>query len=309
MHEDGSYIITGIRKEHGLYDNVIHKIIDDGMGRFWMSTNQGIFYVNKADLEAFHRGEITRFVSISYTEEHGMANREANGGVQQAGMRASNDEIWFPTQDGAAIVNPGNIKINMVMPPVVIENVWVGERLVPVTAPQFTLAAAERNFQVDFTALSFFVPKRVQFRYMLENFDREWINPGERRSAIYTNVPAGKYTFRVIAANNDGVWNEAGASLVMVIEPLFTETRTFYLLLGALLILLFTGGIRARTWQLTRQEMKLRELVDKRTGELRREKQVTESLAEQLQETGSNRAFLPISVTNSARPSRLLSAH
>lgn len=275
--------ITHYRKRNGLFDNGIHRILDDGQGFFWMSSNRGIFRVAKAELEAFHRGETEQIHSVGYTEKDGLLNREANGGIQPAGIRASDGRLWFPTQDGVVVVDPGNIQSNKTPPPVVIETVTADDRSVWNGKETFLeLELGRRDFEITYTALSLLVPEKNQFRYKLEGFDEQWRNADNRRTAFYTNVPPGDYTFRVIASNNNGVWNETGAALHIAVIPFFYETTWFYGLCGAAIILLIFLGIRMRTRHLAEAERRLTTLVEERTHELRLEKKKTEEQAEEL---------------------------
>ena len=94
--------------------------------------------------------------------------------------------------------------------------------------------AGHNHFQFDYAGLSFTAPQKVRYRFMLEGFDHQWTEAGARRSAYYTNIPPGNYTFRVQAANNDGVWNNEGAALAFTLRPHFYQTIWFYILLAAL---------------------------------------------------------------------------
>ena len=112
-------------------------------------------------------------------------------------------------------IDPNRMLRDRVVSPVVIEGIISdGNMLVPRDGGELTFEAARRNLSFRFTALSFAVPLRVRFKYKLEGFDARWIEAGTRREAFYTDIPGGEYTFRVIACNNDGVWNEAGAAKI-----------------------------------------------------------------------------------------------
>ena len=119
--------------------------------------------------------------------------------------------VWFATIRGLVVVDPARIRINPQPPPVIIESVLAdGE---PVTSGQVAeIQPGRQRLEFHYTALSFLAPGKVRFKYRLEGFDEDWVEAGTRRVAYYTNIPPGTYRFRVIACNNDGVWNEAGAS-------------------------------------------------------------------------------------------------
>jgi signal transduction histidine kinase len=107
-----------------------------------------------------------------------------------------------------------------------------------------------RDLQIDYTALSFVAPEKVRFRFQLEGHDPGWQEAGTRRQAFYTNLPPGNYRFRVLACNNDGVWNESGAALSFAIAPAWYQTRSFLLLSGGVLLLLLWGLYQLRIRQL-----------------------------------------------------------
>lgn len=265
----GARAVRLVRQRDGLFDEVIHQMLEDDFGRLWMSTNRGIFWVALSELEAFADGRVPRIHSTAYTERDGLRNREANGGNSPAGIRARDGRLWFATQDGAVVVDPDRIRRNEVPPPVVVEQLDTRERTLPAGAARLALGADERDFEIDYTALSLIAPENVRFRYRLEGLTEEWTDAGNRRTAFYTNVPPGRYTFRVIASNNDGVWNEEGASLELSVAPHFQETRGAYVLLVLTLGLLATGGFQWRLRSLRRRERELTRLVGERTAALR----------------------------------------
>ncbi len=261
--------VRTIRQRDGLFDEVIHQILPDSFGRLWMSTNRGIFWAQLADLDAFADGRMARIRSTSFTERDGLRNREANGGQSPSGIVGRDGRLWFATQDGAVVVDPSRTRTNLFAPPVLVEQLVTGRRTLRV-GDEIALAPDEREFQVEYTALSLLAPENVQFRYRLEGFTDAWTDAGNRRTAFYTNVPPGRYTFRVRASNNDGVWNDVGSALLLRVEPRFHETPAAWLLLTLVLGLLAAMGVRWRLEQLRRRGRELSALVLSRTAELER---------------------------------------
>lgn len=262
--------IASVRARDGLFDEVIHQILDDGAGRFWMSTNRGIFWVTRGELNAFAEGRITQVRSTGYTERDGMRNREANGGMQPAGIRSRDGRLWFPTQDGVAVIDPDEVVTDRVPPPVVVERVIAGDSAVIPGAGAVEFGVDQRDLQVEFTALSFLEPANVRFRYRLDPYDPDWVEAGPRRTAFYTRVPPGQYTFRVMASNESTVWPGEEASVEVVFAPRFTETRAALLLALFALGLAGTGAYRLRVGSLRRREKELSLTVRARTEDLRR---------------------------------------
>ena len=257
----------------GLFDDVIHQILEDDFGRLWMSSNRGIFRVDRRELLDFADGRVALIHSTGYTERDGLRNREANGGSQPAGIRASDGRLWFATQDGVAVVDPARVQRNTVPPEVVVERVIAGGAPMRASRAALELGVEQRDLEIEYTALSFLAPANVRFRYRLEPYDGDWVEAGSRRTAFYTQVPPGRYTFRVIASNNDGIWNEDGASLELQLAPRFHETGTFRLLALLSIIAVIGAGFRWRMRQLQVRTRELARLVDERTHELREHQQ------------------------------------
>lgn len=203
--KDGKF--TNYTVKHGLFDDIIFRILPDGQGRLWMSCNKGVFQVSLAQLNDFAEGRVTAVTSTVYGKADGMRTNECNGGSQPAGWKTRDGKLYFPTIRGVAVVDPGQIKYNTVPPPVAIEAVRArNQTFAPVA--HMTLPPGTNDLEFHYTGLSFIAPERVRFRYKLEGYDEDWIAADTRRTAYYTSLPSGDYTFRVTACNNDGVWNE-----------------------------------------------------------------------------------------------------
>ncbi len=283
--------VTVYRDRDGLFDEVIHRILPDDFGRLWMSTNRGIFWVRREELNAFARGEVSRIHSTAYTERDGLRNREANGGSHPAGIRARDGRLWFPTQDGAVVVDPARTRRNDAPPPVAIEDVIAGDSVLGAADEPLNLPRGVRDFEIAYTALSLMAPENVRFRYRLVGLNEDWVDVGGRRSAFYTNLSPGRYRFHVIASNNDGVWNEEGASLAITVPAYFWETPLWYAALLVTFALMVFGAIRWRLRAMQTRERWLTDLVEERTVEVRardaqllRQNRVLEAQAARLKE-------------------------
>lgn len=260
-----------ISTREGLFDSTAWTIQEDEAGFFWMSCNKGIFRVPRADLMAVADGRAKMVRCTSYGTADGMKNRECNGGAP-GGWRFPNGEIWFSTVKGVAIINPAEIKTNPVPPPVVLERFTVDGKDVPCNGYS-DIDPGTLKVAFDYAGLSLISADRVRYRYKLDGFDREWVEAGTRRMAYYTNLPPGNYTFKVMACNNDGVWNETGASVTFRLRPFFYQTWLFYGLCGIGLISLGGAGYGLRVRGLKARERRLVGLVNERTRALREEKE------------------------------------
>lgn len=220
---------TRYTSKDGLFNDGVFQILEDAAGNFWMSSNRGIYRVAKQQLNDFADGKINRIHSIAYGKVDGLLETECNGGQQPAGIKASDGRLWFPTQNGVAVIDPEKIKVNPIPPPVEIETAAVDNKAVGVNET-INIAPGENNLQINYTGLSFIKPEFVNFRYRLEGLDKDWVEAGGRRTAYYSYLPPGDYTFQVIAANSDGVWNTEGRHLKIRVVPPFYRTWWFLIL-------------------------------------------------------------------------------
>ncbi len=272
--KDGKF--TGYTTKTGLPNDGAFQILEDDNRHFWISSNRGIYSVAKDELNEFADGRRGGVTAVAYGKSDGMLNAECNGGRSPAGIRARDGRLWFPTQDGVAVIDPHNIKTNSQPPPVVIETVKIDNELSePPAAQAGALNAADsnvnensaaagsdliinphqQNFEISYTALSFINSENLRFKYRLEGLDDEWIDAGTRRLAYFSHVPPGTYTFRVIAANSDGVWNEQGATLRIVVLPPFYRTWWFLILTVFVIVAVVYLLIRRRFNQLEKERL------------------------------------------------------
>src|SRR6202012_1228540 len=131
--------------------------------------------------------------------------------------------LWFPNEDGVGVIDPNHLLLNRLPPPVQVEQIVADHKPYTTEAP-LKLPPLTRDLQIDYTALSFVAPEKVSFRYKLEGYDRDWQDVGNRRQAYSTNLPPRTYRFRVMASNDSGVWNTAGATLDFAIAPAYYQT-------------------------------------------------------------------------------------
>lgn len=244
---DGKFTAYGTRE--GLPDNSVFQILDDGRGYLWMSSNKGIVQVSKQELNDLAMGKKWSVSSVLYGRADGMESSECNGGTQPAGCRTRDGRLWFPTVKGLAVLDPRKLRTNPRPPPLFVEGLAVDGLPVPPERPGWVPPGAVR-FEFQYAALSFVAPEKVKFRYKLDGFDTAWIDAGTRRTAYYTRLPPGEYTFHVIGCNDDGVWNERDASWSFYVAPFFYQSKWFYGLCASGIGLLAWGVYRFRVQQL-----------------------------------------------------------
>ncbi|MGO8993340.1 MAG: two-component regulator propeller domain-containing protein [Polyangiaceae bacterium] len=263
--------LGSVTTKNGLFNDEVFSIVDDGddvngSSSLWMSCNQGIFHAKKSELAEVATGARLTLESPFLGKSDGMRSSECNAGGPAA-MRAPDGKLWFATTVGAARIDPQHLPKNMVVPPVLVEEMRVDRAPVDLRTLR-ELPAGSRDFEITYTALSFTAPERVRFKYKLEGFDRDWVDADVRRVAFYTNLAPGSYRFRVIAANDDGVWNESGASVSFRLKPHFYQTVPFYLLCALALAFMGSGFVGLRLRALRQKAAELEAKVEERTVEL-----------------------------------------
>ncbi|MEO8090206.1 MAG: two-component regulator propeller domain-containing protein [Gemmatimonadales bacterium] len=245
----------------------VFQILKDDIGNLWLSSNQGLARVSqRALLDAVddHRRIVEPQEMVSLD---GKRRIEFNGATQNAGWKSPDGRLWFPSIRGVVVVDPAHLRSNRLAPPVHIERLLVDGREVKVTQ-DLELPPGGRGLEFHYTATSLLIPERVHFRYMLEGYDQDWVDAGTQRVAYYTHVPGGNYRFRVIAANNDGVWNLSGATLPFRRRRHFYEMLWFQALGGLALVTGGVGVLRLRLRGIQERSRRLSELVEERTGAL-----------------------------------------
>jgi signal transduction histidine kinase/ligand-binding sensor domain-containing protein len=233
--KDGKF--TSYTMHDGLFNNGVFQILEDGRENFWISSNHGIYRVRRQELEEFAAGQRKTITSIGYGKADGMLNIECNGGRWPAGVKAQDGKLWFPTQDGVAVIQPDAIPVNEQPPPVFIESLLL-DNLPVAFDSEVRIQPDQENFEIHYTALSFINSENIRFKYKLEGLDRDWIDAGTRRTAYYSHLAPGTYTFKVIAANSDGIWNTRGAAITLNVRPRFYQIWW----VQALVVLGFVGA-------------------------------------------------------------------
>jgi signal transduction histidine kinase len=224
----------------GLEQTTIHAILDDGLGHLWFATGDGIA---RCDCNAMSGTSAAGSCShwMEFGTADGLHSRETATNSHPSAWRSRDGQLWFATPKGLVEVDPAHFPVNTVPPPVALERFQVDDVSQPLHGggSSLRLAAGRVHFEFDYAGLSFVAPQKVRYRYMLDGFDHGWTEAGTRRAAYYTNIPPGRYTFRVQAANNDGIWNTSGAALSFELRPHFYQTLWFY----ALLLLALAGAV------------------------------------------------------------------
>jgi signal transduction histidine kinase/ligand-binding sensor domain-containing protein len=236
--------ITAV-KYTGLERTSVHAILDDGGDHLWFATSNGI---GRCDIDL--TGGCYHWIGFGTSD--GLRSQETANNSHPSAWRSADGHLWFATPKGLVeVVDPGHFPVNSIPPPVALERFVVDDVAMNLMDSPVKVKAGGGHFEFDYAGMSYTAPLKVRYRYMLENFDKDWTEAGTRRVAFYTAIPPGHYTFRVQAANNDGLWNEAGAALVFELKPHFYQALWFY----ALMTLLAAGLVVAATMLVERRKM------------------------------------------------------
>lgn len=235
--------ITSYFREDGLPDDVVYCILKDRNRDFWISCNRGIYCLRKNDLESYTAGRKEPLKPILFGKESGMRSVECNGGNQPCGWQAHDGKLWFPTTNGVSVVDPNNLGVNKVPPPLVIEKLRVNRVDIPLPDENGRVTqTGGGDLEIHYTAPSFIVPKKIRFKYRLEPRDKQWLEAGSERVVHLPGLPPGEYRFQLIACNSDGVWNNTGITVTFKFKSRFHQTLIFK---ACVIILLLTLVILA----------------------------------------------------------------
>jgi two-component system sensor histidine kinase ChiS len=262
---------THFGEDEGLPNNVIYGILEDEAGYLWISTNHGI----------------SRFDPISgrsirnYTVDDGLQGNEFN---PNATAENSDGILYFGGVNGLTVFNPAQINDSLFIPPVVLLSITqnglpLNGNTVPELLQEITLRWPQNSFEFEYSALSYAQPGKNQYAYMLENFDQEWNQVGERRDGRYTNLSGGNYVLRIKASNQDGVWNETGISIQVIVVPPFWQTLWFRVAMIAGLLALALSAYWLRIRNIRAYNRELERQVRDRTQEIEKLFEKTKELA------------------------------
>jgi signal transduction histidine kinase/ligand-binding sensor domain-containing protein len=264
--------IATLTSRNGLPCNNVQWTLQDDDQSFWMYTACGLVRVARSELDAWAL-DLKRTVRTTVFDNSDGVRARARvvSGYSPRVTKSVDGKFWFVINNGVSVIDPHKLSVNTLPPPVHIEqiiadgkNYW--QNLLGAASSNPRLPALVRDLEIDYTALSFAAPEKVQFRYKLEGWDRDWQDAGTRRQAFYNDLPPRQYRFRVMASNNNGVWNEAGASLDFSVAPAYYQTTWFALSCGAAFLALLAGAYQLRLRHLARQfSMRLEERVNERT--------------------------------------------
>jgi ligand-binding sensor domain-containing protein/signal transduction histidine kinase len=260
---------TRYTTREGLTRNKIGYILEDSLGYLWLGSNAGLMRLLKKSLNDFARNQGTTesIPCRAFGKSDGLPRSECSHDSQPGACRTRDGKLYFPNIMGLVVLDPAHLHLNTNPPPVVIEGVRIDAVL---QSPDTLLASAPTNItvparreilEITYTSLNLGAPDKGMFRYIMEGYEHKWSErPGAIRYARYSRLPHGNYTFRIQACNEDGVWNETGASLGITVLPPFWQTWWFLTATTLCLLGLIVGSVHyISTQKLQRQLAALRQ--------------------------------------------------
>jgi signal transduction histidine kinase/ligand-binding sensor domain-containing protein len=281
-------IFSCFRQDDGLPDNSIRSILEDNHGNLWLGTNKGL----SKFIHAVNLPQVPIFKN--YTVDDGLQGNEF---ISRSCLKDKKGKLYFGGINGFNAFYPDSISENHYIPDIVITDFYLYNQLVSIgkedsplkqsitTSKEIIINHKQTVFTFKFAALSYIIPEKNQYMYMMEGFDKHWNNVGNKREATYTNLNPGSYIFHVKGSNNDGVWNETGVSLRIKILPPLWKTVWFKIALILFTISALFGFMLIRFNVLRKQKAYLEALVIERTSEIEEKNRTLIDQTEELKAT------------------------
>ncbi|MEO8472703.1 MAG: two-component regulator propeller domain-containing protein, partial [Chryseolinea sp.] len=283
LYDKATRTFTRYGEENGLPSNSVCSILEDDRGNFWISSQNGIAVFNPD----------TKKVQKKYTVKDGLQDNEFK---QYAALKTRGGQMLFGGNNGFNMFHPDSIESNTFVPPIIMTDFKIFNKSIK-NSPEgvlknhisetntITLSHKQSVFSFEFAALNFIASSTNQYAYKMEGFDKEWNYIGDQRTATYTNLDPGQYLFRVKGSNNDGIWNEKGKAIIIIITPAYWQTWWFRSLIaavgmGSIAFFFFVRVIASRKLKIS-----LEKKIRNSTSEITQQKEQLEELAVFLQST------------------------
>jgi len=276
--------VETLTSKSGLPCDAVYWAIEDDASSLWLYTACGLVRITRRELEAWASDPKRAVHTTLFGEADGVRVHALLRPFTPVVTKSPNGKLWFAHLDGVSGIDPQHLPFNPLPPPVHIEQVTANGRKYN-AASGLPLPPHIRDLVIDYTALSLAAPEKVHFRLKLEGQDPDWREVVNQRRVEYSNLPPGSYRFRVIAANNSGVWNEAGDTLEFSIEPAYYQMNWFRALCVAILLTMVWAGYRLRVRTLQQRQQRLQErqrLLEREHQLLAQHEQEISALNEQL---------------------------
>jgi ligand-binding sensor domain-containing protein/signal transduction histidine kinase len=245
----------------GLISNGIDYLTEDNQGCLWIGSNRGVMRVPKKALNDFANGTANFIPCRGFGKADGLPASECTSDSQPAACRTHDGILWFPTIAGLASVDPAQFHANTNPPRVLIESVLIERQELNRNSLLFKLPETivippgKEHLEIEYSSLNLAAPNSARFKYRLQGHEKDWNDVGNRHVASYTKLSPGNYTFEVTACNEDGVWNETGASIAIVVQPPFWRTWWFITVATLALLGMIVGIVHFISTQKLQREL------------------------------------------------------
>jgi ligand-binding sensor domain-containing protein/signal transduction histidine kinase len=243
--------IATLKSSNGLPCDGVYWMMEDDAHALWLYMTCGLVRIVRSEIDAW-LADPKRTIQVTVFDiSDGVRISASFFGYGPQVTKTSDGRLWFRSLDGVSVVDPQHLPFNL-PPPVHIEQITADHKTYEASG-RMQLPPLIRDLEIDYTALSLVAPQTVRFRYKLEGYDSDWQDVSTRRQAFYTNLPPRSYRFRVIAANNSGVWNETGTFIDFTIAPAYYQTVWFRVLFVIAVLLVLLALYRMRVRQVAQQ--------------------------------------------------------
>jgi signal transduction histidine kinase/ligand-binding sensor domain-containing protein len=245
--------VVTMTAKNGLPCDAVHWMVEDEDHSFWLYTSCGLVRLVRPELDAWATDAKRTIRATVFDSSDGVRSNAAAGSSYSPRIaRTADGKLWFRSVDGVSVIDPRHLPFNKLPPPVHVEEVKVDGNNWD-ESHGWRLPALTRDLEIHYTALSLVAPEKNRFKYKLEGRDSDWKDAGNERKASYTDLPPRNYRFRVMASNNNGVWNEAGDSLDFSIAPAYYQTTWFRASCVAAFLALLWALYRYRLHQIAQE--------------------------------------------------------
>ncbi|HEV7766677.1 MAG TPA: two-component regulator propeller domain-containing protein, partial [Thermoanaerobaculia bacterium] len=246
LFRDGRF--RSVLDENGKRLGTVTGIIETADGALWLNEMRGIIRLPPQEVRRILENPAHRAAVEVFDFNDGLRGSPQMNWTVSTAVETTDGRLWFATDNGLVWIDPRRMAMNRLPPPVLIRSLEADRQYL--AAPGIVLPPGTERVHFRYTATSLSIPERVRFRYKLEGVDEQWQDAGSRREAFYNRLAPGDYIFRVIASNNDGVWNERGATLRFGVKPAWYQTNAFRVACAMLVLLSFWALFRLRVKQI-----------------------------------------------------------
>ena len=260
--------VVTLRSENGLPCDSVHEVVEDEAGSLWLYMACGLVRINRPELDAWVANPKGTVHSTVFDNSDGLRSTALAGALSPRVGKSKDGRLWYVSEGNVFVVDPNGVdrspySFNKLPPPVHIEQITAdGKTYDPIR--DLRLPPRIHDLAIDYTALSFVSPEKVRFRFKLEGQDRNWREVVNQREVQYSNLGPGKYTFRVTACNNSGVWNDGGTFLDFSIAPAYYQTNWFRVLCVLVFLAILWAAHRLRVRVLEERQA----LLERHEGEI-----------------------------------------